>query len=76
MSTRLLALTLQHFLTTVETRGRNVVTQMRFARRGFHGKRGIRQKIVGAMHTALRGGLLVLLNGHFKLQIKNSLALL
>jgi hypothetical protein len=50
-----------------------MVTQMRLARRGFHGQRRVAQKIVGAMHAALGRGFLVLLNSHFKTPEKNKI---
>lgn len=41
-----------------------MVAQMNLASRRLNRQRRIGQKIVGAMHVALGGGLLVLLNGH------------
>jgi hypothetical protein len=62
---RLLALAGRDLPPPVVTGRRNMMPQMRLARRLFHGKRGIGQKIVGAVHPALGRRFLVLLNSHF-----------
>jgi hypothetical protein len=51
---------------TVVAIGADVVAQVHFASGGFHGGGWGAQKIMGAVHATLGGGLLVLLNGHIR----------
>src|SRR5258706_10185889 len=62
----LFALGLQDLLAAIVAARADVVTQMYFAGGRLDRERRIAQKIVGAVHTALRGGLLVLLDCHGK----------
>jgi hypothetical protein len=62
---RLLALSLQNFLATVKTVGRNVVTQMRFTGCRLNCERSNGQEVMSAMHATLGRGFFVLLYGHF-----------
>src|SRR5512139_1242882 len=48
----------------------DVMTQMHFARRGLDRKRRVGEKVMGAMHTALRRRLFVLLDCHKKNSFK------
>jgi hypothetical protein len=60
----LVVLGLQYFTTTVETVRADVVTQVRLARRWLDAQLWSNEEIVRTVHTALRRGLLVLLNCH------------
>jgi hypothetical protein len=55
---------LQYLATTVETGRADVVTQVRFAGGRLDCRTWDIQRIVRAVHAALGGRLLVLLNGH------------
>ena len=57
-------LSLENLAATVKAGGADVVTQVGFARGGFHRNAGNNQRIVRAVHAALGGGLFVLLNCH------------
>src|SRR5690606_41503299 len=61
----LIVLGLDDFLAAVVAARADVVTQMRFAGGRLDGQRRIAQRIVRAMHAALRRRLLVLLDSHF-----------
>ena len=60
----LVVLGLQYFTTTVKTVRADVVTQVRLARRWLDTQLWSNQEIVRTVHTALRRGLLILLNCH------------
>jgi hypothetical protein len=54
----------EHLATAVKTVRADVMTQMHFTRRRLNGCRRRGQKIMSTVHTTLRGGFFVLLNGH------------
>ena len=60
----LVVLGLENLAPTVEAVRADVVTQVRFASRRLDSQRRRDQKVVGAMHAALRRGFFVLLNSH------------
>ena len=60
----LLTLDVENLLTTVKTRRAAVVTEVTFTRLRFDGRCRVRQMIVATMLTALRSGLLILLDCH------------
>lgn len=60
----LLTLDVENLLTTVKTRRADVVTEVNFTRLRFDGRCRVRQMIVATMLTALRSGLLILLDCH------------
>jgi hypothetical protein len=60
----LVVLGLQYFTTTVETVRADVVTQVRLTSRWLDTQLWSNQEIVRTVHTALRRGLLILLNCH------------
>src|SRR5690348_11926330 len=55
---------LHDLLAAVDARRRDVVAQVRLARRGLDRHRGLAEVVVRPVHAALRRRLLVLLNGH------------
>jgi hypothetical protein len=60
----LFTLNSDHLLTAVKTVRRDVVTEVNFTRLRFDGRCRVRQMIVATMLTALRSGLLILLDCH------------
>src|SRR5258708_25218413 len=62
-----LVLGLDDLLAAVVARRRDVVAQVRLARGGLDGDRGLVEVVVRPVHAALRRRLLVLLNGHVAL---------
>src|SRR5258708_12111525 len=62
-----LVLGLDDLLAAVVARRRDVVAQVRLARGGLDGDRGLVEVVVRPVHAALRRRLLVLLNRHLAL---------
>src|SRR5690606_18012692 len=72
VSDSLVVLGLDHFATTIETVGADVVTQMQFAGGRLDCGGRVGQSVVRTVHAALGRALLVLLNGHDGLLLDQS----
>src|SRR6188474_1195763 len=67
---RLLVLALDDLLAAVVAGRADVMPQVHFARRRLDGERRLGQRIVGAVHAALRRGLAVLWDCHDRLLVE------